>query len=263
MPRPPLHKSGPMTATERQQRWRERIRKREAAEVKLAPLRAKQHRREERERALAVATLQASQRLGSKLYGMIYMDPPWQFTVYSRATGLDRSADNHYPTMPIEQLAALPLPAARDCVLYLWTTVSQLDNALNLIRGWEFTYRSAHGWAKPRLGTGYWVRDNLELLLIATRGHPIAPAPGQQLPALMEAEQGPHSAKPEIFAAMIERMYPSTPKLEMFAGLGDLGQRGEGGRHSIPNAGDRLLSMFRASGGLYPAPVDRSRAMLS
>jgi N6-adenosine-specific RNA methylase IME4 len=29
--------------------------------------------------------------------------------------------------------------------------------------------------------------------------------------------RGAHSEKPELFAAMIERLWPNTPKLEMFA----------------------------------------------
>jgi hypothetical protein len=45
-----------------------------------------------------------------------------------------------------------------------------LDAAQNLIRQRTCEYRSAHVWAKPDLGTGYWVRDNVELPLIATRG---------------------------------------------------------------------------------------------
>jgi N6-adenosine-specific RNA methylase IME4 len=200
MARPTIRKSAPMTPTEYQQRWRAKVREQEAVEATLAPLRAKQQRREERERALAAATLDASQRLGRKPYGVIYVDPPWRFEVYSRNAGLDCSSDNHYPTMTFAELAGLPLPAAEDCVLHLWTTVSQLDNAMQLIRGWGFTYRSAHGWAKPRLGTGYWVRDNLKLLLIAIRGHPVAPAPRHQWPALIEAGQGAHSVEPDSFA---------------------------------------------------------------
>ena len=36
---------------------------------------AKQQRRAEREQALAAATLRAAQALGTKLYGVIYLDP--------------------------------------------------------------------------------------------------------------------------------------------------------------------------------------------
>ena len=31
-------------------------------------------------------------------YGVILADPPWRFEPFGRETGLDRSADNHYPT---------------------------------------------------------------------------------------------------------------------------------------------------------------------
>ena len=165
----------------------------------------------------AAATVAAGESLGSTRFGVIYADPPWRFEPYSRVTGMDRTAENHYPTMSVDALAALPLPAADDCVLFLWVTMAMLAPAMRLIEVWGFTHKSGHGWAKPRPGTGYWVRDNLELLLIATRGQPVAPAPGEQLPALIEAPQGPHSEKPAAFAEMIERLYPATPKLEMFA----------------------------------------------
>jgi len=61
------------------------------------------------------------------------------------------------------------------------------------------------------------VRENLELLLIASRGNPVAPAPGQQFPSLIVTPRGEPSEKPELFAEMIERLYPTVPKLEMFA----------------------------------------------
>ena len=34
----------------------------------------------------------------TKIFGVIYADPPWRFEPYSRDT-VDRAADNHYPTM--------------------------------------------------------------------------------------------------------------------------------------------------------------------
>jgi N6-adenosine-specific RNA methylase IME4 len=178
---------------------------------------AKQQCRTEREEALAAATVRAADQLGSKLYGVLCVDPPWRAKVYSRKTGLDRAADNHYPTMTFDELAALELPAAKDCVLYLWTPVAQLANAMRLLEGWGFDYRSAHVWKKPDLGLGFWVRENTELLLVAVRGIVPAPAPGQQLPGAIEAPRERHSEKPEDIAELIERLWPTTPKLEMFA----------------------------------------------
>jgi N6-adenosine-specific RNA methylase IME4 len=43
------------------------------------------------------------------------------------------------------------------------------------------------------------------------------PAPGEQLPQVVEAPRGRHSEKPEAFAKMIERLFPRTPKIELFA----------------------------------------------
>ena len=70
--------------------------------------------------------------------------------------------------MPLDAIKALRPPAARNCVLFLWSTVAQLANSQRLIETWGFTYKSAHGWEKAKTGTGYWVRDNFELLLVAT-----------------------------------------------------------------------------------------------
>jgi N6-adenosine-specific RNA methylase IME4 len=120
--------------------------------------------------------------------------------------------------MSLAELAGLKLPAGKDCVLYVWAPVAQLHQAIELIGIWGFEYKSAHGWAKPGQGTGYIVRENLELLLIASRGNPAWPALGEQYRSLLiEASRGEPSEKPDDFAAMIERLWPYTPKLEMFA----------------------------------------------
>ena len=54
----------------------------------------KADRRADRERELAAKQT----ALPSKRYGVIYADLEWRFEVYSRETGMDRAADNHYPT---------------------------------------------------------------------------------------------------------------------------------------------------------------------
>jgi N6-adenosine-specific RNA methylase IME4 len=211
--RRPIFKKGAMTAAERMRRYRRRLKLTRPDAKTLA----KRARRAQREAALAAATAKASAALGQKLYGVLYVDPPWDFLVRSRATGMDRHAANHYPVMQLAEIAALQLPAAPDCVLFLWATIAHNANALRLIEHWGFEYRSMHIWRKPGVGTGYWVRENAELLLIATRGTVPAPAPGDQLRCLFAARRHAHSEKPEIFAELIERLYPNTPKLEMFA----------------------------------------------
>ena len=211
--RQPTRKMGAYTPAEKQRRYRARL-KRNRPDPKTV---AKRERRAEREQALAAATIKAARVLGQKLYGVLYVDPPWDFLVYSRETGMDRHTANHYPVMSLEDLAALKLPAAPDCVLYLWVTVPHAHHAHRLLEEWGFGYKSQHVWGKPDSGTGYWGRENGEILLIATKGNVPAPAPGTQLPYVIEAPRGAPSEKPEAFAEMIERHWPNTPKLEMFA----------------------------------------------
>jgi ParB-like chromosome segregation protein Spo0J len=82
--------------------------------------------RARREQTLANATLEASTALGKQLYNVIMADPPWRFEPYSRVTGMDRSADNHYPTMATDEICAIVPPAADDCILFLWRTAPML-----------------------------------------------------------------------------------------------------------------------------------------
>lgn len=172
--------------------------------------------RETRERDLATATQVASQKVGSQLYGLVYADPPWRFEPYSRETGMDRAADNHYPTEGTDAICAMVPPVAKDAVLFLWATAPMLPDGLQVMRAWGFAYKSHVIWVKDRIGTGYWARNKHELLLIGTRGAIPAPSPGEQFCSVVDAPLGRHSAKPASFAEMIESMFPSLPKLEMF-----------------------------------------------
>jgi N6-adenosine-specific RNA methylase IME4 len=157
--------------------------------------------------------------LPNKRYGVIYADPEWRFEPYSRDSGMDRAADNHYPTSATEAICQRPIKdiAADDCVLFLWATVPMLPDALQVMAAWGFTYKSHCCWTKERVGTGYWFRNAHELLLVGTRGNIPAPAMGTQWPSTIEATVGKHSAKPERFYELIEEYFPNLPKIELNA----------------------------------------------
>jgi N6-adenosine-specific RNA methylase IME4 len=81
-------------------------------------------------------------------------------------------------------------------------------------------YVSHWAWLKEKIITGYWTRGKHEILLIFTRGNPVAPAMGDQLPSWVEGEaviapSGEHSAKPEVFLDWIDQLWPNTPKIEL------------------------------------------------
>jgi N6-adenosine-specific RNA methylase IME4 len=177
---------------------------------------AKLLRRKEREVELADATAAASEALGQKLYGVIYLDPPWRYE-NPPVGDVARANENHYGTMPLDEIKALKIPAGPDVAVFMWATIPLLDVQMEVLAAWGLKYKSAIAWEKDREGTGYWIRGQVELLLIATRGEVPAPAPGEQLPAIVRTPRGRHSEKPDCFAEMIANLFPNVPKLEMFA----------------------------------------------
>jgi ParB/RepB/Spo0J family partition protein len=192
------------------------IERAKAGERVTAKTTALKLKRQERERQLAAATEAAVGKLGKKVYGVLYADPPWKYTNPPMGD-VARATENHYPTMTTEAITKLEVPAADDCVLFLWATIPMLPAALAVMAAWGFAYKSAIAWIKDKAGTGYWVRSQCELLLIGTRGDIPAPAPGEQPPAVVDAARARHSEKPAVFAELIERLFPNVPKLEMFA----------------------------------------------
>ena len=184
-----------------------------AGEKISAKARLKQIKRTKTEAKLAAKITAFPDRL----YGVLYADPPWRFEPWSRDTGMNRAAENHYPTLTFKSICELKVPAAPDAVLFLWTTVPCACLGYDLLTAWGFEYRSQFIWRKDRNGTGFWNRNRHEILLLGVRGNVPAPSPGTQPESVIESPVGRHSEKPTVFAEMIETMFPTLPRLEIFA----------------------------------------------
>lgn len=154
-----------------------------------------------------------------KRYGVILADPEWRFEPFSRESGMDRAPENHYPTTPTDEICARPVRelAADDAVLLLWATVPMLPDALRVMAAWGFTYKSHACWLKDVVGTGYWFRNQHELLLVGTRGAIPAPAMGTQFRSALAYPVGEHSEKPPFAHEIAEAYWPNLPKIEMNA----------------------------------------------
>ena len=169
---------------------------------------ARRVRRAQRDRQLPPAP-----PLPGELCELFYVDPPWQM---GNPDG-PHAPEQHYPTMPLEAIKALQLPAAKQAVLFLWAVNSLLPQALEVIEAWGFEYQTNIAWVKPSIGMGRWTRSRHELLLIARRGNHPAPDPEDLPDSVIEAKRGRHSEKPALFYELIERLYPTASKLELFA----------------------------------------------
>jgi N6-adenosine-specific RNA methylase IME4 len=88
---------------------------------------------------------------------VILADPPWRYEFSPTAT---RRIENQYPTMDMDELLALPVPekSAPDAVLFLWATVAKLEQALTVLRGWGFAYKTNLVWDKGQIGMGFYCR---------------------------------------------------------------------------------------------------------
>jgi N6-adenosine-specific RNA methylase IME4/ParB-like chromosome segregation protein Spo0J len=227
----------------------------EAGRANAARTVIKQEARQLRERDLGDKIAAGNLALPEHKYGVILADPAWGRTVYSRDTGMDRHAANHYATATGDEstqdnaIKALSVAsiAASDCGLGLWCT--DAHRGVDVMRAWGFEPKSYFVWARDivavdgdhdicgmlRSGdrlevvgaasTGYWRRDRCELLLIGVRGSPVCPAPGTQGESVWFAHRGEHAAsredshsdKPDCAHEWFERHWPHTPKVELFA----------------------------------------------
>ena len=148
-------------------------------------------------------------------YPVLYADPPWR---YEHAESDSRAIENQYPTMALDDICALPVTdlATPDAILFLWATSPKLAESMRVIESWGFTYRTCAVWDKQKIGMGYYFRQRHELLLVATRGSIPTPAPGDRAASVIVEPREEHSAKPTKFAELIEAMYPTLPRIELF-----------------------------------------------
>ena len=147
---------------------------------------------------------------------LICADPPWQ---YDFSTSEQREIENQYPTMTIDEIKSLEVPAANDCVLFLWATSPKLADSIEVIQAWGFTYKTSAVWVKDRIGPGYYFRQQHEFLLVATKGSPPLSVRSSRPSSVIESPRGSHSMKPAKAYEALEAMYPElnkTNRVELF-----------------------------------------------
>jgi N6-adenosine-specific RNA methylase IME4 len=153
----------------------------------------------------------------STKYPVVYADPPWRYENPPMGAG-NRAIENHYPTMTLEEICAMPIAelAADDAMLYLWATAPKLAECLEVVKAWGFEYRTNIVWDKEKIGMGYHARNQHEILLICKRGNIPPPQAGKQPSSVHREARTAHSAKPLFYYEMIEEAYSGLQKIELF-----------------------------------------------
>lgn len=151
------------------------------------------------------------------LFHVVVIDPPWPYKDGVEQPDYDphgHRASNPYPEMELHDIAALKIPAADDCVLWLWTTHKFMRHAFPLLDRWGFTERAIVTWAKDRMGLGRWLRSQSEFCIMATRGQPLINLTNQT--TVLHGPMREHSRKPDEFYAMVDALCAGR-KLDFFS----------------------------------------------
>jgi N6-adenosine-specific RNA methylase IME4 len=196
------------------------------------------------------------------LYRTIVCDPPWRHE--ARVGEELRRGRVPYGTLPVgEIIAKTPLPAADDCLLWLWTTNAHFHDAFHILEAWGFTYRGTLTWVKPALGTGDWLRGQTEHALLASRGALRLARHGIST-VLTTRERLAHSEKPPEFYELVEKFCPS-PRLDLYARRPRPGWAAWGAEVGFiaatgPRRGARARGGRGGHAGDLPAPIERCGA---
>ena len=159
-------------------------------------------------------------------FRVLCADPPWLFD--DKLPGKTRGASRQYPCMTTYDICKFPLPPLTDdAVLFLWRVASMQQSALDVAAAWGFVVKSEVIWLKKTsqgnrwFGMGRTVRAEHEVCLIATR--PGAQVQNHSVRSTfvtdwegLSAKVGRHSAKPEEFYDIMEKLYAG-PYCELFA----------------------------------------------
>lgn len=151
-------------------------------------------------------------------FDVILADPPWRFKSNSKDKP-GRNAMGHYDCMTLDDIKELPVRtiAKPDSMLFMWVTVSFAELAFEVVKAWGFKYKSQLVWDKERIGTGFWAQNEHEPVYICRRGRFPCPRPAPFNYSVIRGGRREHSRKPDHLHHEIERAFPNTRKVELFA----------------------------------------------
>ncbi|MBT9164980.1 MAG: Chromosome-partitioning protein Spo0J [candidate division WS2 bacterium] len=149
-------------------------------------------------------------------YDCIVIDPPWPVQKIERDCRPNQTKEPDYPTMSIEEIKALEIPAGKHCHLWLWTTHKYLPAAFSILESWGFRYICCFVWHKPGgfqpIGLPQY---NCEFVLYGRRGKPEF-VDTKAFFTCFSGERVRHSQKPDSFYEMVKRV-TSGKRLDMFS----------------------------------------------
>ena len=127
--------------------------------------------------------------------------------------------------MDIEDIYKLPVEDIADdnCCLFIWVTYPCLEQGIETIKRWGFTYKTcAFSWIKKNKksdslfwGLGYWTRANNEICLLGTKGNPKRVSKSVHQVVMDKIRE--HSRNPDCVRKRITDLCGDLTRIELFA----------------------------------------------
>lgn len=162
---------------------------------------------------------------GYEQFGTILADPPWRFSNRTGKMAPEHKRLSRYSTMTLQDIMGLPVSslALPKSHLYLWVPNALIQEGLEVMKEWGFTYKTNMVWYKVRKdggpdgrGVGFYFRNVTELVLFGVKGSFRTLQPGRTQVNVIVSRKREHSRKPEEAYDIIESCSPG-PYLELFA----------------------------------------------
>ncbi len=163
--------------------------------------------------------------IGNKKFMTILADPPWQFNNRTGKMAPEHKRLSRYKTLSLREICEIPVQVAADqpAHLYLWVPNALLNEGLEVMKAWGFTYKTNIIWHKVRKdggpdgrGVGFYFRNTTEIVLFGIRGPLRTLKPGRTQVNIIRSQKQEHSRKPDELYKIIEACSPG-PYLELFA----------------------------------------------
>lgn len=158
-------------------------------------------------------------------YDLIVADPPWN----QRRGGKKKAVKNSglpfdYPVCDLPEIKAHLVQASKltadNSLLFLWTIEKYLPDAEVMAKELGYKLHARMIWNKiTGIPAAFTVRFGHEYLLYMYKGKllPVAKEERGKIHTVFEERVIRHSQKPEVAFEIINRLYPSARKLEMYA----------------------------------------------
>jgi len=161
-----------------------------------------------------------------KKYEVIQADPPWRQSKGGRKNVRPNSSGSEldYPVISLKEIEQhlfnAVLETAPNSVLFLWTIDKYLLESEKIATNLGYKLHARMIWNKiTGIPAAFTIRFGHDYLLFMYRGKllPVAKAERGKIHSVFTEQVKRHSQKPEIAYQIIERLYPVSEKLEMYA----------------------------------------------